>query len=135
MGHANPVRADDGRDALIEGCLKAQPAFAVYQGRHEFDRRLPDWSAEGLAAEARRLRAARERAAAAVTGLTAVDAFERDYLISQLEDDLFFLEDAQSPFVNPAVYIGALDPRAYLTRNYAPLDRRMRAYIAYVVSG
>src|SRR5688572_31909300 len=85
------------RDALIEEYLKAQPAFAVYQGRHEFDGRLPDWSAEGLAAEVTRLRAARDRAAA-VTGLTAVDAFERDYLISQFEDDLFFLEDAQSPF-------------------------------------
>src|SRR5688572_13717973 len=118
------------RDALIEEYLKAQPAFAVYQGRHEFDGRLPDWSAQALAAEVKRLRAARERAAA-VTGLTAVDAFERDYLISQFEDDLFFLEDAQSPFVNPAVYIGALDPGAYLTRNYAPLDKRMRAYIDY----
>jgi hypothetical protein len=118
------------RDALIEEYLKAQPAFAVYQGRHEFDGRLPDWSAEGLAAEVKRLRAARDRAAA-VTGLTAVDAFERDYLISQFEDDLFFLEDAQSPFVNPAVYIGALDPGAYLTRNYAPLETRLRAYITY----
>ena len=118
------------RDALIEEHLKAQPAFAVYQGRHEFDGRLPDWSAEGLAAEGKRLRAARERAAA-VTGLTSVDAFERDYLISQFEDDLFFLEDVRSPFVNPAFYIGALDPGAYLTRNYAPLETRMRAYIAY----
>ena len=45
------------RDALIEEYLKAQPAFAVYQGRHEFDGRLPDWSAEGLAAEVKRLRA------------------------------------------------------------------------------
>ena len=118
------------RDALIEEYLKAQPAFAVYQGRHEFDGRLPDWSAQALAAEVKRLRAARERAAA-VTGLTAVDAFERDYLVSQFEDDLFFLEDAQSPFVNPAFYIGSLDPGAYLTRNYAPLETRMRAYIAY----
>ena len=47
------------------------------------------------------------------------------------EDDLFFLEDAQSPFVNPAFYIGSLDPGAYLTRNYAPLETRLRAYIAY----
>ena len=32
------------RDALVEDYLKAQPAFAVYQGRHEFDGRLPDFN-------------------------------------------------------------------------------------------
>ncbi len=121
------------RDALIEDHLKAQPAFAVSQGRHEFDGQLPDWSAEGIAAEVKRLRAARDRAAG-VTGLTGADAFERDYLVSQFEDDIFFLEDAQFPFTNPAFYIGSLDPSAYLTRNYAPLETRMRAYTAYATS-
>jgi len=121
------------RDSLIEEYLKAQPAFAVYQGRHEFDGQLPDWSAEGLAAEAKRLHAARDRAAA-VAGLTGSDAFERDYLVSQFDDDLFFLEDVQFPFTNPAFYIGTLDPTAYLTRNYAPLETRMRAYTAYARS-
>ena len=121
------------RDALIEEYLRAQPAFAVYQGRHEFDGQLPDWSAEGLAAESKRLHAARERAAA-VAGLSGAGAFERDHLISQFDDDLFFLEDAQFPFTNPAFYIGTLDPSPYLTRNYAPLETRMRAYIAYARS-
>ena len=118
------------RDALIEEYLKAQPAFAVYQGRHEFDGQLPDWSADGIAAQIRQLRAARERAAG-VTGLAGTDAFERDYLVSQFDDDLFFLEDAQFPFSNPAYYIGTLDPSVYLTRDYAPLEQRLRAYIAY----
>jgi hypothetical protein len=121
------------RDALIEEYLKAQPAFAVYQGRHEFDGQLPDWSADGIAAEVKRLRAARDRAAG-VTGLTGADAFERDYLVSQFEDDLFFLEDAEFPFTNPAFYIGSLDPSAYLTRNYAPIETRMRAYTTYATS-
>src|SRR5688572_28189102 len=118
------------RDALIEEYLRAQPAFAVYQGRHEFDGQLPDWSADGIAAQIKRLRAARERAAG-MSGLAGADAFERDYLVSQFDDDLFFLEDAQFPFMNPAYYIGALDPSVYLTREYAPLDQRLRAYISY----
>ena len=118
------------RDALIEEYLKAQPSFAIYQGRHEFDGQLPDWSADGIAAEVKRLHAARDRAAA-VTRLTGAEAFERDYLISQYEDDLFWLEDVQMPFRNPAFYLGALDPSPYLTRNYAPLEQRLRAYIAY----
>jgi uncharacterized protein (DUF885 family) len=118
------------RDALIEEYLRAQPAFAVYQGRHEFDGQLPDWSADGIAAQIKRLRAARARAAG-MSGLAGVDAFERDYLVSQFDDDLFFLEDAQFPFMNPAYYIGALDPSVYLTREYAPLEQRLRAYISY----
>jgi uncharacterized protein (DUF885 family) len=118
------------RDALIEEYLKTQPAFAVYQGRHEFDGRLPDWSADGIAAEVKRLRAARDRATR-VAGLSGAAAFERDYLVSQFDSDLFWLEDAERPFNNPAFYIGTLDPSPYLTRNYAPLEQRMRAYIAY----
>jgi uncharacterized protein (DUF885 family) len=118
------------RDALIEEYLKAQPAFAVYQGRHEFDGQLPDWSADGIATEIKRLHAARDRAAA-VSGLSGTETFERDYLVSQFDDDLFWLEDAQSPFSNPAFYIGTLDPAVYLTREYAPLEQRMRAFVAY----
>jgi hypothetical protein len=118
------------RDTLIEEFLKAQPAFAVYQGRHEFDGQLPDWSDEGIAAGVKLLREARARAAE-VAGLSSAEAFERDYLISQFDKELFWLEDAQFPFRNPAFYIGALDPSVYLTREYAPLEQRMRAYIAY----
>jgi uncharacterized protein (DUF885 family) len=118
------------RDALVEEYLKAQPAFAIYQGRHEFDGQLPDWSAEGIAAEVKRLHAARDRATG-VTGLAGAEAFERDYLVSQFDDDLFWLEDVQQPFVNPAFYIGTLDPSPYLTRKYAPVEQRLRAYIAY----
>lgn len=118
------------RDALIEEYLQSQPAFAVYQGRHEFDGQLPDWSAEGIAAQVKRLHTARERAAG-VTGLAGADAFERDYLIGQFEDDLFWLEDAQQPFNNPAFYMGWLDPSPYLTREYAPLEQRMRSYVTY----
>jgi len=121
------------RDALIEEYLKAQPAFAVYQGRHEFDGQLPDWSAEALGREVARLHAARDRANA-VAGLTSADAFERDYLVSQFDDDLFWLEDVQLPYSNPAFYIGTLDPSPYLTREYAPLDKRMRSYITYARS-
>ena len=121
------------RDALIEEYLKIEPAFAVYQGRHEFDGQLPDWSAEALGREVTWLRAARDRANA-VAGVSGADAFERDYLVSQFDDDRFWLEDAQRPFNNPAHYITWLDPSPYLTREYAPLETRMRSYTVYARS-
>jgi hypothetical protein len=121
------------RDALIEEYLKAQPAFAVYQGRHDYDGQLPDWSREGIASEVRRLQEARRRATDA-PGLNADEAFERDYLVSVFDDDLFWIETAESPFRNPAWYLGVLDPSPYLTRADAPLQKRMRAYIRYAQS-
>ena len=55
-----------------------------------------------------------------------------------MDRDLFWLETAEAPFVNPAFYfdwiVDALDPSPYLTRTYAPLDVRMRAYTKYAQS-
>ncbi|MBI2187208.1 MAG: DUF885 domain-containing protein [Acidobacteria bacterium] len=123
------------RDGLIEEYLQAHPAFAVVQGRHEYDGRLPDWSAAAIAAEMRRLHAARDRAAAMDAGLSEAERFERDDLIARFERDLYWLEVAEAPFTNPAWYldwiVDNLDPAPYLTRDYAPLDVRMRAYTSY----
>ena len=49
-------------DEQIEAYLAAHPAWAVVQGRHEYDGQLPDWSADAIAAEIARLRAGRELA-------------------------------------------------------------------------
>ena len=41
------------------------------------------------------------------------------------------METAQQPFKNPAWYNDKVDPDMYLSRNYAPFDVRMKAYIKY----
>lgn len=124
------------RDEFIEEYLKAHPALAVNAGRHEFDGKLPDWSAAGIAAEIRRLHAARDRATA--LDVTGEQRFERDYVVSRIDRDLFWLETAEAPFRNPTFYIDwmldGLDPSPYLTREYAPLEQRMQAYIGYARS-
>ena len=48
-----------------------------------------------------------------------------------VDRDLFYLEKVRYPFSNPYWYLGNLDPDMYLTRNYAPLDVRMKAYTKY----
>jgi hypothetical protein len=118
--------------SYIEDYFTANPVFAVYAGRHEFDGRMQDFSAAALQREIARLRRARAQAAAfdaATLGETA--AFERDYLLSQIDGDLFWLAEAQWPFRSPDFYLGWLDPDAYLNKPYAPLPQRMRAYVAY----
>ncbi len=120
------------RDGFIEGWFRIDPANAVYQGRHDFDGGLGDWSPAGLKAQGDFLRTAIARAKG-ITGLTKADAFERDYLVTVAEGKLFWLEDADQPHSNPAWYVGAgLDPNVYVARNYAPAPVRMKALIAFL---
>ncbi|MDF3053109.1 MAG: hypothetical protein K0S19_1214, partial [Geminicoccaceae bacterium] len=49
---------------FVDTYLQANPLFAVYQGRHEFDGRFPDWSDAGLQKWIRRLHQLRDSAAA-----------------------------------------------------------------------
>ena len=52
-------------------------------------------------------------------------------MYSIIDADLFWLDRARSPFTNPAWYVDQLDPDVYLNRAYAPLEKRLRAFIAY----
>ncbi|MGH8286429.1 MAG: DUF885 domain-containing protein [Steroidobacteraceae bacterium] len=116
----------------IEEHFRAQPFFAVKAGRHEYDGKMPDLSASGIAREIDRLKAARAATAGFDSkALTPEQAFERDYLLAVLDEDLFWLDEAAFPFRNPAWYIGDLDPDIYLSTNYAPPEKRMAGYIGY----
>ncbi len=117
---------------FIEEHFKAQPFFAVKAGRHEFDGRMPDWSAEGFRKEIERLRKAREEVEAFdAAELPPAQALERNHLLAVLDEELFWLDTAKEPFRNPAWYIGELDPDIYLSTTYAPVEKRMAGYIGY----
>jgi uncharacterized protein (DUF885 family) len=117
----------------IEDTFKARPFSAVQQGRHEFDGKMPDLSAAGIAAEIKRLEAA-QAASAAFDGATLSPAqrFERDYLLAEIGSDLFWWSKAQKPFRNPAFYADQMDPEVYLSRQYAAPAVRLKGYIGYL---
>jgi uncharacterized protein (DUF885 family) len=118
--------------SYIESWFAANPSSAVYAGRHEFDGRLPDFSATALSAEAARLEAARKATAAFdPSGLDAARRIEREYLLSVIDQSLFWQVEARWPERNPSWYLGAIDPEIYLSKPYAPLETRMRAFISY----
>lgn len=120
-------------DDYTESYFKANPSTAVAQGRHEFDGQLPDFSVEGLQKEAGRLEQARTRALGFKDkSLAPEQRFQRDYLISRIDDDLFWLRDARQPSTNPSWYFdNGLDPSTYVTVPYAPPEQRMQAFIKY----
>jgi len=118
--------------AFIEDYMQAQPAFAAQAGRHEFDGQLPDVSAHGLKREIARLHDERDQIAGVdASTLEPRERFDREYLLAVLDKDLFWIEKTQFPFSNPGWYLGQIDPDIYLSRNYAPLEVRMKAYIKY----
>lgn len=116
-----------------DGYFERNPHFAVNQGKHAFDGKLPDWSEAGLASQISFLK---EEIAAAeafpVAGLSEDEKFERDYLLARARGDLFWRETADQPHTNPAFYLEALDPSVYIARPYAAPDVRLKAYIAFL---
>ena len=120
-------------DQFVEAYLSARPAYAAGQGRHEFDGQLPDWTAAGIEKEIARLEQVRTAALAfAADSLEPAQKFQRDYLVSRADTELFWLRDARHPFTNPAWYFdNGLDPSTYITVPYAPADQRLRAFIKY----
>jgi len=120
-------------DQFIETYFVSHPSFAAGQGRHEFDGQLPDWTGAGIQEEIARLERVRTTAMQFPTEqLQAAEKFQRDYLVSRIDTDLFWLRDARQPFTNPAWYFdNGLDPSTYITVPYAPAEQRLRAFIKY----
>lgn len=126
---SEPPSWDRFADDFVESYFKAHPTYAVDQGRHEFDGQLPDWSEAGLRREIARLHSEREKALAFdPVQLDDRQRFERDYLLTVINEELFWMEKAEGPWRNPAYYRSALDPDVYVTRPYAPLAERMQAF-------
>src|SRR5882762_6008196 len=75
---------------FLDAYFAAHPDVAVIAGRHEFDGKLPDWSAEGIKKEIQRLHAEHDRASAFTeSSLDARQRFEREYLVARVDQDLF----------------------------------------------
>jgi uncharacterized protein (DUF885 family) len=119
-------------NSFIEEYMLARPSFAVQAGRHEFDGQLPDLSAHGIKREIARLHDQHDQISAVdPKTLEPRERFDRAYLLAVLDKDLFWIEKTRFPFSNPGWYLDQIDPDVYLSRNYAPLDVRMKAYIKY----
>jgi hypothetical protein len=135
MNQAESKEWDSYVNEFLEAYFVAHPEFAVHAGRHEFDGKLTDWSAAGIASEIKRLHAAKDRVAGFQDAtLNERQRFERDYVASVIDGDLFWMESAEWPFRCPQFYADSIDPDVYVSREYAPLDQRLRAYTAYAKS-
>jgi hypothetical protein len=117
---------------FIEARFRRDPYFAVQAGRHEFDGQMPEWSRAAIeadVAELRKFKAELNRHDPAA--LDEAQRFEREYIMWVIDREIFWLASAESPFRNPAWYLERLDPSMYLTREYAPLPKRLQGFLGY----
>jgi uncharacterized protein (DUF885 family) len=115
-------------DQYFAADLDAHPGEAVSRGFHEYDGLLPDHSAAGIE---RRITLLRE----AIAWLEAIDPetlspterIERAAMRAAAGGELFNLADRELWRTNPMFYAGALDLSYYVSREYAPLEKRAAA--------
>jgi Bacterial protein of unknown function (DUF885) len=117
---------------FIDSYLSTHPPFAANAGRHEFDGKLPDWSSAGLSKQKQWLESERQMAIRyRNSALKESERFEQQYLLAVIDTDLFWLQSAQAPYKNPVFYSQSLDPNRYVSRPYASIEQRLRAFIEY----
>jgi uncharacterized protein (DUF885 family) len=132
-GQPAAARWDALVDGFIEHSLADRPSFAVALGRHEYDGKVADVSRPAIEARIARLEQSRSEAdAIAPSSLDARRSFERDYLLAQIDGDLFWARRYRDWERDPRFYADIIDPSVYLTREYAPLAQRMAAYTAHL---
>src|SRR5207248_2107240 len=89
-----------------------------------------DWSASGIKRTVAWLHAQEKRLRGWDTAtLDDRQRFERQRLLADIDANLFWMETVEWPFRNPKFY--GLEPSIYVTRAYAPLPERLRAYTKY----
>ena len=117
---------------FMETYFVANPTFAVAAGLHEFDGILPDWSPATIDANVAKLHSQRHAAMAFESSMLSDEQrFEREYLVSIIDKELFQLDRVMLPYNNPLYYYWQFDPDVYISREYAPLEVRMAAYTKY----
>jgi uncharacterized protein (DUF885 family) len=125
------------QDALIEefltACFELEPSSAAHLGLHQYDGRLPDYSAAGIedrlrlaATFSRKLAALPDPAPASIAWLDR-KLFER-----ALEMTAFRFERLRFWKTDPLFYSRACDASLYVKRRYAPVEQRAVAAASHV---
>ena len=117
--------------ATMDEYYRRNPERAVSAGLHQYDGQASDW---GIAARRDYSTWIGEvvEAAQRYDDLAAADAFERDYLVTALRGEAFWIDDTDFLTKNPTAYVYRIGLSVYIDREYAPLRDRLEAYTTHV---
>ncbi len=121
---------DEFAATTVAEYYERNPETAVDAGLHEYDGQMKDHGKESLQAYGNWLTQV-VADASAYSDLEGIEAFERDYLLTEMNGQLFWLRDSDYPSKNPNFYI-RFGVSVYVDREYAPLEERLRAYTQYI---
>jgi hypothetical protein len=116
---------------VIDDYYARNPETAVDAGLHQYDGQMSDLSMAAVDEYAAWLDAVLTKAAM-YADLEGIEAFERDYLSTALQGELFWIRESGFLTSNPLAYAGAIGISVYVDREYAPLDQRLLAYTQYM---
>jgi uncharacterized protein (DUF885 family) len=135
---ARGARGSEALRALVDRTLEEQfrafPLFATRAGVHSYDAELRGFTREEREAERKRLRATLEGLPRAVDRdqLSALDQADYDIFEAELRASLLDLEEIRPWERDPNTYIRFAGQAVFqlITRDFAPLNERMRSAIA-----
>lgn len=118
-------------DRYINEYLAWRPSQAVELGFHEYDGKVTDFSEASIAAEHSRL----EKSLNALKNISPEQlspeaAYDYAILKTAVQNELFAFDDQSIYTNNPTTYADAVSVIAYIQRDYAPLEQRVKAVIA-----
>src|SRR5437762_10352388 len=121
---------------IVQDHRTFDPTGSAASGLHRFDGILPDYSAAALNRYVARSRKDLDALARLerTDGLSRAARLELGVLRGMLLSELSEIEDQRLPHSFPPYFLYRLHIVNYLLRNYAPLDRRLRA-VAKLQSG
>src|SRR6188768_1029829 len=111
----------------IAGFLKARPRSATYLGIHKYDGQLSDLSKSALDAELARIKSFDQQMINFDTAALSI-RMKMDFKIlhAAIKQELFAFEDLRQYQTSPLLYASSVDMSLYVTRDFAPLEARMR---------
>ena len=127
---ASPFAAT--RDRILDRWLAEEPSLGRAAGLHQFDGKVGDYSAAGIAARLSRVEKDRaELLAVDPKGLGPDEALDLALLVQRADLLLFWGKDLEIHRRDPQSYEDLFSVDSYLTRDYAPLVERAERLLAH----
>ncbi len=116
---------------FVDEYLRLNPQTAVYLGIHEYDGKVSDYDLKSLNAELNWAEDyLRKLSEIDPQSLSKNNYINYQILRSDLNSTVFSLKDRRSFVNNPMTYAGVIDVNIYISRDFAPLEDRVRSIIA-----
>jgi uncharacterized protein (DUF885 family) len=118
-------------DEYVDGFLEWRPQYGVYLGLHNYDGKINDFSKASIQAEISRLKEYQNKFTDFNSAsLSSKTYFDWKMICSNIQSELFQLEDLKTFSTNPMTYSNSFDLNIYVKRNFAPIEQQVKSIIA-----